>query len=170
MEKNALILRSSAPLPNEMLKIKKLYWICVALLLIGVFVQAFLAFALLGFIVVYIIDYLGVSAKQGHLRTIKFKYDSEISQDELMEKLQPALLSQYGNSMIFERDEKGMISISFKNHIYDIHLSGDNTMTIWWRKSLSGAFFSVNNYKSYKQNLNSMGIIAYEIQKCCGIN
>lgn len=170
MKKDALLLTSSAPLPNEMIRIKRLYWICLACLIIGGWISFFFAIGILGLIVIYLIDYYAVSLKQAGLRKMKFKYDNKMTQCELLEKLQPILLSQYGDKIIFEKNNDGLISISFNKHIYDVYLYDDDTMSLYWRKSLSGAFFSVNNYKSYKQNLNSMGIIVYEIQKCCGIN
>ena len=169
MNKEALVLTSSAPLKNEMLKIKRLYFVCLGLIAIGCLVPIFWVIGLLGLVILLCVDDVVCSAKQGKLRVMAFKYDSKVSEDELMERLQPALLSKYGGQMIFQRDNNGMISIEFNNHIYDIHIGEDDTVRLWWRKSISKAFFSFSKYRSYKQNLSSMAIIAYQIQKCCGV-
>ena len=56
METNAILLTSSDPLPNRMLKIRKLYWLCLASTILGLVIEFFLGVGLLGFMVVYIIQ------------------------------------------------------------------------------------------------------------------
>lgn len=169
MQPKALVLTSSAPLPNEMLKIKRLYWVGLALLPLGLIAPPLVLIGVCALLGIYVIDYISISAKQRKLRSMQFGYDSSISADELLNRLQPVLFSKYGTQMTVEKNEAGRVSISFNAHIYDIHIGNDNTMKIWWRKSLSGAMLSVNEYKSYKKNLNSMGILVYEIQQCCNM-
>ena len=170
MKNKALLLTSSSPLPNELTKFKRLYWVCCVCLLLGSIIPICLAIGFFGLLIVYTLDSINTSAKQGKLRNIVFLYDSNISSDELLNRLQPALIAKYGTQMLVEKNEQGLISISFGSHIYDVHLGKNDDMTIWWRKSLSKAVFSINEYKSYKQNLQAMGIIVYEIQACCDLN
>ena len=170
MKNEALLLTSSAPLPNELIKIKRLYWVCCACLLLGAVITIFFGIGILGLLIVYMVDSVNTSAKQGKLRNMVFLYDSSVSSDELLNRLQPELIAKYGTQMLIEKNEQGLISISFGSHIYDVHLGENDDMKIWWRKSLPKAVFSINEYKSYKQNLQAMGILVYEIQACCNLN
>ena len=169
MKNEPLLLSSSLPLPNELIKIKRLYWICCVCLVLGVIATFFFAVGILGLLIVYMIDSMSTSAKQRKLRNMIFKYDSTVSVEELLNRLQPVLIVKYGQQMLIEKSEEGFFSIHFGSHIYDVHVLENNELKIWWRKSLAKAIFSINEYKSYKQNLQAMGIIVYEIQVCCNL-
>lgn len=158
----AMIVRSPEPLPNEMLKIKKLYIVCFLCIIVGIVFQVLLAVGILGLMIVYTIDDHVVKVKRKVLRTIKFQLAEGIDNDNIFQTTQSIFISKY--KMLVEKDEQGNMVLSHDNHLYDIIMNDDNTFTIWWRMSVGKAFLSFNKYKSYRKILASMGIIAYEIQ------
>ncbi len=172
MKKNSMVLNSANPLPNELLKLKKLYFVCVGVCILGgIMVQitpAILLIGALATILLYVIDDLKTTSQRDKLRLMKFQYDSSVSTDALFGKLQESMISKYGGKMLLERGTDGKITITFDDHIYDVHIE-DDVFTIWWRKSLGNALFSFNKYKSYKKLLIAYGLIAYEIQTCTNV-
>ena len=170
MEQKPLVLMSSEPLPNKMKKLKKLYWVGIGICAVGVLFAPIIAVGILFLACLYLVDTVMVSQHRGKLRILKFKYDNSISFDELFPKLQERLISKFKGAMLLERNENGGITISYDDHIYDMHINPDGTFCLWWRKSLGKAFLSFSDYKSYKKILNGMGILAYEIQQCCDVN
>lgn len=167
MSEKYLMLTSNQPLRNNLSKIKKTYLLCLLILAVGILYRPLAIVGLLGLVIVYIVDNIYTNMCQAGLRRTKFQYEDSVTADKLFEKLQQSLISKYGEKILVEIDDDKKISITFNSHIYDIILAGDGSFTIWWRKSLSNALFSINDYKSYKQNLVSYGIIGYEIQRCC---
>lgn len=166
METNAILLTSSDPLPNRMLKIRKLYWLCLASMILGLVIEFFLGVGLLGFMVVYIIHNIVLSYNTGLLRGMKFRYGN-LTVDELFPKLQTALLAQYQGAVLMERNQEKGIVLTFDGHIYDLNLNEDGTFSLWWRMSAGRAFFSLNEYKSYRKLLVGYGVLGYHIQQCC---
>lgn len=169
MENTSLILTSSNPLPNKLVKLKRLYWACLGLICLGVFADLLLAVGIIAILVLYVVDYYATTLYRGRLRTLVFKYNDAVSQDELFAQLQSVLISKYKGAFLLERNADGEIVLNYDGHIYDIHIQGDQTFTIWWRKSLAKAMFSLSDYKSYKKILAAYGIIAYEIQQISGV-
>ncbi len=158
----AMIIKSPEPLPNEMLKFKRLYIVCLVCIVMGLLFETLLAVGILGLMLVYIIDYHMVKIKRKVLRTIKFQFVEGVGNDDIFITVQPVFTSKY--NILVEKNEEGSMMLTHNNHIYDILINDDNTFTIWWRMSLGKAFLSFNKYKSYRRILASMGIIAYEIQ------
>ena len=167
MENNAILLASSEPFTNKMLKIRKLYWICLASTLLGTVVQPLMGIGILGFIVVYIMHEIVLKFRTGELRDMRFRRGS-ITSDDLFAKLQTVLLAQYQGAIMMERNEKQQISFTFDGHIYDLILHDDNTFSLWWRMSAGKALLSMNDYKSYRKLLVGYGVLAYHIQQCSG--
>ena len=164
MKKFENVLSSSEPLPNQMIGIKRMYLICLAVVLIGILVKPLLGIGLLLVIITYIVDYFMLSFRKNALRAMKFKFDSTVTYDDLYNRVAPILTSQYEGVSV-SRDKNGKMVVEYEGHLYDLTIENDNTFTIWWRKSVTKALFSLREYKSYKRILKAMGIIGYEIQK-----
>ena len=98
------------------------------------------------------------------MRRMKFKFVTPINLDEIYNKLQPVLVSKYGNEMEFDR-EGDTLCVKYKSVIYDINLHDDGTFSLWWRKSIAGAIFSFNEGKLYNKIRTGTAIIAYELQQ-----
>jgi hypothetical protein len=158
-----LVLKTAEPLENCLLKWRKLYWITLILLIGGIFNRRLVGIAMLYFLVCYLLNYSVTNIKRAALRDIKFKFLPNVSYDDVLSKLQPALISKYGSGFMLERDKNGGITISYDGMIYDIILKEDY-FRIYWRMSVGNAIFSVNKYKSYRKILIAMGIIGYELQ------
>lgn len=163
----ARLVVSSEPLPNEMLKIKKLYWVCLFAILIGLVFTPLLAIGIMGAMLLYCIDDIVVKNKLDRLRRAKFKFVSGVGNDEVFQTMQPILVSKY--SMLVEKGEYETISLTFQGYTYDLLLEEDDTFCIWWHMSLGKALVPRNKYKQYRQILAAMGIIAYEIQKAFNV-
>lgn len=163
----ARILTSSQPLPNEVAIIRKGYIICLVLCVAGCIIPPSAAVGLFGLLIVYLVETSVADHKRGKLRRFKFKISNNVNYENLFETMQPIFISKY--NMLVERRPDGSLSLSQNGYFYDVILEGDGTFTIWWRMSGTKAFFSINNYKSYKIILAAMGIIAFEIQKAMGV-
>ena len=103
------------------------------------------------------------------MRRMRFKFVTPISLDEIYNKLQPVLVSKYGNEMEFDR-EGDTLCVKYKSVFYDINLHDDGTFSLSWRKSIAGAIFSFNEGKLYKKVRIGTAIIAYELQQQFGIH
>ena len=165
MKNNEIILSTSEPLNNKMLKIRKLYWLCLISTLLGAIIQPLLGIGILGFMVVYIIHEIVLKFRTDELRRMRFRC-GDISCEDLFAKLQTVLLSQYQGAVMIERNEKHEIIFTFDGHIYDLNLHDDNTFSLWWRMSAGKAVLSLNDYKSYRKLLVGYGVLAYHIQQC----
>lgn len=163
-----LVVTSSEPLPNKLQKFKKLYWIFIICMALGVVSNVLFAIGLMGILIFYCLDDVATKIIRNNLRAMVFRLVKNTNYDEMFPAIQPALISKYG--LLLERDSKGGITISHNNYIYDIHLYDNGTFTIWWRMSLGKAFLSVREYRDYKQILADMGIIVYEIQQAYNIH
>lgn len=155
----ARVLSSPDPLPNEMKKIRNLYYICLICFGIGIFSDFFLGVGLLVLMVTYAIEAAIVDHKRDKLRRFKFKIDPEITNDEIFSSMQPALVKKYG--MLVEKNSNGVVSVTHDKHTYDILLQGDGTFILWWT---TGKIYLIK-YPSYRRILAAMGMIAYEIQQ-----
>ena len=72
--------------------------------------------------------------------------------------------------MTIEKSDKqnGYSVISYQKMIYDISYSDEgNTFTIWWRKNIAKALFTVDSIKTYRKIVVAMGIIGYYVQQSC---
>lgn len=155
----ARVLNSPEPLPNEMKKIRKLYYICWICFGIGIFSDFFLGVGLLALMVIYAIEASIVDHKRDRLRRFKFKIDSDITNDEIFSSMQPVLVKKYG--MLVEKNPNGVVSVTHDNHTYDILLQEDGTFILWWT---TGKIYLIK-YPSYRRILAAMGMIAYEVQQ-----
>lgn len=155
----ARILSSPEPLPNEVLKIRKLYYLCAILCALGIFIDFFWGVGLLGLMITYAIEASIVDHKRSRLRRAKFKIDDNVTNEDIFSAIQPILVRKY--NMLVERDPSGIVSVTHDNHTYDIILEDDGTFIIWWRTRR----FYLIKYPSYRRILAAMGMIAYEIQQ-----
>lgn len=159
----AEIVTSPEPLKNEMLPIRQVYYIFGICIIIGIFVRFFAGIGFLGAMVWYIIDHSITNHKLLGLRKKKFKILSDATLSEIFNKIQAPIISKYGNNFMLEIEDERII-VSYGSYLYDITLNDDDTFSIWWRKTITRAFFSLSDYKDYRNVLVAMGIIAYEIQ------
>lgn len=157
-----MIVKSSEPLPNGMVKFKKLYWIILICFIAEIVITPLLGFAILGLMAIYTIDYYLVRIKRNNLRGIKFKLAENVNDEDLFIKMQSIFVSKY-NMLVVKGENKNMV-LTYDGHMYDILINDDNTFNIWWSMTITKAFLSLNNYKSYRKILAAMGIISYEIQ------
>ena len=156
------VLNSAAPIAKKHPGVK---WAYIACFIIGA-LTAGSGLVLLLFVYVY--DCYAMKAQQRKIRNQKFKFVSPVTVDEIYNKLQPALVKKYGNSVDFER-EGDSLTISYKSVLFDINLNEDNTFSIWWRKSIAGAIFSINEWKMDKKVRVGTPMIAYELQHEFGV-
>ena len=154
METNK-ILSSAEPLENAMLKWRKLYWLTIPLLLLGCFVQSFLGITIVYLIVVYLLNYYIMNIKRSNLRSIKFKFVSGVSCDDIFSNLQKNLISNYGSNFMLEKDKNENITISYDGLFYDL-IFEKNYFEIYWRMSVEKALFSIDEYKTYRKILVAM--------------
>lgn len=157
---DAIILKSSAPIPSKTGWTTWAYIISLLLTPVGV--------GVICLILVFIIDHFKMNFHRDKIRRMKFQFVSPVSPDEIYNKLQPALMQKLGNKVEFDR-EGDKISVHYNSLIYDINLQEDGTFCIWWRKSLSGAIFSWNEWKLYKKIRTGTALVAYELQKQFGV-
>ena len=157
---DAIVLKSSAPIPSNISWTK---WGYIAGLLLLVFgVGAIIC------LVVFIISNFQMTAHKDKMRRMKFKSVDNITNDDIYNKLQPILSQKYGDKI--EIDQEGdTLTINYNSIYYDINLQEDCTFNVWWRKSLASAFFSFNEWKEYKKIRTGTAIVAYEFQKAFGI-
>ena len=118
--------------------------------------------------IIYTIDYILSGIRCDQIKDTRFTYNSSIGYDELYEAIMPVMVKKYGITP--ERDENGMITLPYQNLRYDILISDENFMKVYWKQTLGSELFRSRSYKNYKKNLTAMGIIAYEIQNAIGIN
>ena len=102
------------------------------------------------------------------MRDLKFKFVNNVSNDEIYNKMYPILTQKYGDKIEFDQ-EGDTLSVLYKSIIYDINLHEDSTFSIWWRKSIGGAFFTINEWKEYKKIREGTAMVAYELQKAFNI-
>lgn len=157
---DAIILKSSAPIPSKTAWTRWAYFISLLLTPVGV--------GVICLILVFIIDHFKMNFHRDKIRRMKFQFVSPVSSDEIYNKLQPALMQKLGNKVEFDR-EGDKISVHYNSLIYDINLQEDGTFCIWWRKSLSGAIFSWNEWKLYKKIRTGTALVAYELQQQFGV-
>lgn len=157
---DAIILKSSAPIPSKTAWTGWAYIISLLLTPVGV--------GVICLILVFIIDHFKMNFHRDKIRRMKFQFVSPVSSDEIYNKLQPALMQKLGNKVEFDR-EGDKISVHYNSLIYDINLQEDGTFCIWWRKSLSGAIFSWNEWKLYKKIRTGTALVAYELQQQFGV-
>ena len=74
MNNNAIVLKSAEPLQNEMLKIRKLYYVCFAAMVIGLIFSPLFGIGILGLLVVYCIHSIVLSSRMDTLRATRFQY------------------------------------------------------------------------------------------------
>lgn len=168
------ILRSSEPLPNELEKLKRVYIIFAVCLVVGfVFsIQFLITIGAMGLGVWFMFDCMWSKTKLLELRNERFRFVSDVSSEELFEKLQSALISRYGASMRIEKygvGSEGVVGVTYDNIIYEIYINKDSTFRIRWGKSLGRAMAPSVSYSDYKKAIVAMGMIGYEIQKAFGV-
>ena len=154
----AILLKSAAPLP------RKAAWIKWGYIISLIAAPVTLGVGLLFLLLFFAMDNFVISYQKGKIRRLKFKFRGSITPDDIFARLQPALMSKYGNAISFDRDGNSL-SVEYDSIIYDINLNDDNTFSIWWRKSLAGAIFSFNEFKLYKKIRIGTPMIAYELQR-----
>ena len=161
ISESGLVLHSSAPISRTCSWVRWLYILFAILVCAG-------GLGVIGLMLTYAFDYYAKDFHRGKMRRMRFKFVTPISLDEIYNKLQPVLVSKYGNEMEFER-EGDTLCVKYKSVIYDINLHDDGTFSLWWRKSIAGALFSFNEGKLYKKVRIGTAIIAYELQQQFGI-
>ena len=161
ISESGLGLHSSAPISKTCSCIRWVY------ILFGILVCAG-GLGVIGLMLTYAFDCYAKDFHRGKMRRMRFKFVTPISLDEIYNKLQPVLVSKYGNEMEFDR-EGDTLCVKYKSVIYDINLHDDGTFSLWWRKSIAGALFSFNEWKLYNKIRTGTSIIAYELQQQFGI-
>ena len=162
ISESGLVLHSSAPISRTC------SWIIWLYILFGILVCAG-GLGVIGLMLTFAFDCYAKDFHRGKMRRMRFKFVTPISLDEIYNKLQPVLVSKYGNEMEFDR-EGDTLCVKYKSVIYDINLHDDGTFSLWWRKSIAGAIFSFNEGKLYKKVRIGTAIIAYELQQQFGIH
>lgn len=163
------VLYTSEPLPDEIEKLRKGYWVCIVCCLLGSIVPILLPGGLLALLVFWIFMQNHTEHVRLNLRKKKFLFKPNINDDQLFLAIQSVLMKKYG--MQLERSKAGNVIVMHDKLIYDILINEDNTFSIWWRMTAARAFFTIDREKKgYRKSRMAMGIIAYEIQTAFGIN
>lgn len=162
ISESGLVLHSSAPISRTC------SWIIWLYILFGILVCAG-GLGVIGLMLTFAFDCYAKDFHRGKMRRMRFKFVTPISLDEIYNKLQPVLVSKYGNEMEFDR-EGDTLCVKYKSVFYDINLHDDGTFSLWWRKSIAGAIFSFNEGKLYNKIRTGTAIIAYELQQQFGIH
>ena len=162
ISESGLVLHSSAPISRTCSWVRWLYILFAILVCAG-------GLGVIGLMLTFAFDCYAKDFHRGKMRRMRFKFVTPISLDEIYNKLQPVLVSKYGNEMEFDR-EGDTLCVKYKSVIYDINLHDDGTFSLWWRKSIAGAIFSFNEGKLYKKVRIGTAIIAYELQQQFGIH
>lgn len=103
--------------------------------------------------------------KCSYLREMTFACSSKIPYAKLIQGLQPLLIPM---GMVIEKGKEGNPVITYQRFIYDVYYNEENTFTVWWRKSVAGAFLSVRSYIYYYRMASiAYGLIAYHVQQLC---
>ena len=158
---DAVVLKSAAPIPTKTGWTKWAYIISLLLTPVGA--------GVLGLIFTFIIEHFIMSSHRDKMRRIKFQFLTPVTADQIYNKLQPVLNQKFGNKVIkFDRDGD-TVSVIYDGIIYDINIQDDGTFCVWWRKSLSGAIFSWNEWKLYRKIRTGTALTAYELQQQFGI-
>lgn len=161
ISESGLVLHSSAPISRTCSWVRWLYILFAILVCAG-------GLGVIGLMLTFAFDCYAKDFHRGKMRRMRFKFVTPISLDEIYNKLQPVLVSKYGNEMEFDR-EGDTLCVKYKSVIYDINLHDDGTFSLWWRKSIAGALFSFNEWKLYNKIRTGTAIIAYELQQQFGI-
>lgn len=161
ISESGLVLHSSAPISRTCSWVRWLYILFAILVCAG-------GLGFIGLMLTFAFDCYAKDFHRGKMRRMRFKFVTPISLDEVYNKLQPVLVSKYGNEMEFDR-EGDTLCVKYKSVIYDINLHDDGTFSLWWRKSIAGALFSFNEWKLYNKIRTGTAIIAYELQQQFGI-
>ena len=162
MSEAGRVLHFSAPRGKTCSWIRWLYILFAILVCAG-------GLGVIGLMLTFAFDCYAKDFHRGKMRRMRFKFVTPISLDEIYNKLQPVLVSKYGNEMEFDR-EGDTLCVKYKSVIYDINLHDDGTFSLWWRKSIAGAIFSFNEGKLYNKIRTGTAIIAYELQQQFGIH
>ena len=162
ISESGLVLHSSAPISRTCSWVRWLYIIFGILVCAG-------GLGVIGLMLTFAFDCYAKDFHRGKMRRMRFKFVTPVSLDEIYNKLQPVLVSKYGNKMEFDR-EGDTLCVKYKSVIYDINLHDDGTFSLWWRKSIAGALFSFNEWKLYNKIRTGTAIIAYELQQQFGIH
>ncbi len=123
--------------------------------------------ALMGAVLGYITEATIVKVKWYGLREMKFGMGHTVEKAALFQRLVQELTPM---GMTVEMNTDGTPVLTYQTLIYEINLNEDQTFTIWWRKSLARAFFSIDILTvipNYRKAVVAMGIIAYHIQQIC---
>ena len=153
-----IVLQSGAPLPSKTAWCKWGYLLSL-ILAVPTHGTGFLLA-----LVVYFLQYQIISFQRAKIRRMKFKFVSPVTLDEIYSRLQPALQQKCGNTIKFDREDDSLV-IEYDSVLYDINLNDDGTVSIWWRKTLSGALFSFRDGKLYRKIRTGTALIAYELQQ-----
>lgn len=103
--------------------------------------------------------------KCSYLREMTFACSSKMPYAKLIQGLQPLLIPM---GMVIEKGKEGNPVITYQRFIYDVYYNEENTFTVWWRKSVAGAFFSVRSYIYYYRMASiAYGLIVYHVQQLC---
>lgn len=156
---------SARPLENRIKKIRSFYLIIFICICMGFVVKPFMGIGIVGFVLMYPIDICVTQYQIYHLRRLKFGANNEMTNEEIFERLRPIMLSKYGIAVT--KNELGQVVIIMNNFVYTIIRNLDSTFCIYWSASFEKKnFFEISDmyYKSYKEMLEAMGKIAYELQ------
>jgi hypothetical protein len=164
-----VVLQSSEPLENGIRKWRKLYWVALPFLFLGWLNTVFWGIGILYFLILLCVLIFKTECKLGDLRSVKFRFISGVSYDDVFSKLQPALLSKYGSGFMLERSENGGITVSYAGVSYDITLEDDYFRIDWQLSFIRNLFLRLVEYRVYRKILAAMGIIGYELQAAYGI-
>ncbi|MBD5507436.1 MAG: hypothetical protein HDR05_05180 [Lachnospiraceae bacterium] len=165
-----LKLSSMAPLDDGGRKYNIIYIVAVALgVIIGIClhngIEGILGVNFLTLLMALTIKHCILDLKWKGLRLQKFYLDNKVPYDALIHHLIGQLTPL--NFRVEKGSEENPV-ITHKKMIYDVTYGEDDSFTIWWRKSIVGAFFDFRtSIYHYRNTVVDMGIIGYTVQQIC---
>ena len=163
-----LVLTSPEPIHDGGRKYNWIYLVCAGLFIwMGANLAGVFLGTLIGLCVGWLVKNKILDISSLQLRFIEFEVKNKIPYPALIAELIPRLTPL---GMTIEKSDKqnGYSVISYQKMIYDISYSDEgNTFTIWWRKNIARALFTVDSIKNYRKIAVAMGIIGYYVQQSC---
>lgn len=168
-KKEPVYLTSPAPLGDGGRKYNIIYLVAAGISgIVGLAMGGFSGLILgviFGLCIGFVIKSSVIKFKWYGLREMKFAMGHPVEKTVMFQRLVEKLTPM---GMVVEIHTDGMPVITYQSVIYEVFLNEDQTFTIWWRKSLARAIFSIDLFTiipNYRKVVVAMGIIAYYIQQ-----
>lgn len=158
---------SPASLEDKIKPVRKVYWVCLGLLGIGIVIRIALIIAVIVALFVYGLCKDMVDYQLDKVRKMKFKFLPGVGAYQMFITMQPIFIAKY--NLLVEKGKEGRMILHSNGYMYDVVVNDDATFSIVWHMSVGKALTPKRKYMAYRQVIAAMGFISYEIQRAFGI-